>query len=69
MKFYILTGTGLDAGGSKVELFVWVGFGLKSDRVVDGGGRTVLLTNAAVVEVTTCLEKRGRKHPELTTNS
>lgn len=56
-----LTGTRLDTGGSKAELLVWVGFGLKGDRVIDGGRRAVLLAHTAVVEVTASLERRGRR--------
>lgn len=52
----VLTGTRFDAGGSEAELLVGVGFGLEGERVVDGRRRTVLLTHAAVVEVTAGLE-------------
>lgn len=52
---YILTGTLLDAEGSKVELLVCVGFGLVDDGIVDVGVGTGLLTHTAVIEVTTCL--------------
>lgn len=67
--FKILTRTRLDASGSKVELLVWVGFGLIGGGIVDSRWRTVLLTHTTVVEVAARLERRGMtKHvtPEMT---
>lgn len=63
----VLTRTRLDTGGPKVELLVWVGFGLKCDRVVDGGWGTVLLTHTTVIEVTARLARKGgHATPEMT---
>lgn len=56
-----LTWTCLDAGGSEVELFQWIGFGLKNVGFVADGWRAVLLTFAAVVEVSTRLGIRGTR--------
>lgn len=53
----VLTRAGLDTGGAEAELPVLVGLGLEGDRVVDGRGRTVVLTHATVVEVTTRLRR------------
>lgn len=57
----ILTGTCLDTSGPKVKLPVWVGFGLKGDRVIDGWLRTVLFTHATVIKVTACLQDRNKE--------
>lgn len=58
---YVLTRTSFDAGGSKVEPLVWVGFGLKRDRVVDRWWRTVLFAYTTVIKVTTSLDNRRRR--------
>lgn len=46
-------GTLFNTGGSEAELFVFVGFGLEGDWVVDSGRWTAVFTCPAVIEVST----------------